>query len=180
MDNAFKTIFKSGRLYARQFVAADLEDYVKLDSDKDVMRHLGGPRDRAAIEKNLKEIIAYYERHPGFGVWAVCKRRTNEFVGWVFLKNLDQTEEKELGYRFLKSAWGVGYATEISKEALEYGFWDQELSRIVAITTPDNTRSLRVIEKLGFRYKRKARYHDTDVNFFALKHGEWERGRGKM
>lgn len=180
MEDAYKTIFKSGRLYARQFTAADLEEYVKLDSNKDVMRYIGGPRDQETIEKNLKGIIEYYEQHPGFGVWAVCKRRTNEFIGWVCLKNLDQTTEKELGYRLFKSAWGKGYATEISKEALEYGFWDHELSRIVAITVPENVRSLSVIKKLGFRYKREDNFYGKEVQFFALKYGEWERGRGKM
>ena len=173
-----ETVFKSRRMYARYFREDDLENLHRLNSNIKVMEFIEAPHDREKSIAYLKRIMDYYPTDPGYGAFSLHLRKNGEFVGMVMLKKLDRTQEKEVGYRLLPNFWNRGFATEISRAALEYGFWDQELDRIVAISRPDNMRSLNVIEKLAMRYKREANYYNVDVKFYALRRDEWERGRG--
>jgi RimJ/RimL family protein N-acetyltransferase len=45
--------------------------------------------------------------------------------------------------------WGQGYATEGARASLEAGFTQLGLTEIVSITVPANTRSRRVMERIG-------------------------------
>ena len=58
--------------------------------------------------------------------------------------------------------------TEVSTALVRYGFQELGLDRIVGITDPRNLASRRVLEKLGFRYVKEARYYDHDVLYFVL------------
>jgi ribosomal-protein-alanine N-acetyltransferase len=57
----------------------------------------------------------------------------------------------EIGWRLARAAWGLGYATEGARAALAFAFDRLRLAEIVSMTTPGNTRSRRVMEKLGMR-----------------------------
>jgi RimJ/RimL family protein N-acetyltransferase len=169
------TIFKTQRLFARPFTADDLDDVFKVNSNPEVMKHIGPVESREDAQKYLDDCIEYYKQDPGFGKFAVCLRKTGEFVGWVILKNLDKTDIKEVGYRLLQKHWAKGYDTEIAEGALEYGFWEMELPKIAAVTMPDNVGSIKVLESLEFRFKRIAKFYDTELSYFVLQKDQWER-----
>ncbi|MEM0997478.1 MAG: GNAT family N-acetyltransferase [Bacteroidota bacterium] len=171
-----ETVFKSLRLYARLFRAEDLPQMLRLNGNHKVMEWIGPVQTEADAQAYLERILAYYPGDPGYGAFSLHLRKSGEFVGMVMLKNLDQTPEKEVGYRLLPNFWGRGFATEISRAALEYAFWENELDQVAAVTRPDNFRSINVIEKLGMRYKRRAHFYKTDVKYYVLTRDEWERG----
>lgn len=56
----------------------------------------------------------------------------------------------ELGYVISKALWGKGIATAAVKIALEQGFKDLGVQRIEALVDPENTGSIKVLEKSGF------------------------------
>ena len=65
------------RLALRRFTQGDLDWLVELHSDRDVMRYLGGVKDRAQTEELLNtRILQYYDEHPGLGVWVTVERAT--------------------------------------------------------------------------------------------------------
>jgi RimJ/RimL family protein N-acetyltransferase len=59
-----------------------------------------------------------------------------------------------LGYRLCLKHWGHGYAAEAATAVLRYGFRDLNLAKIIAFAVPQNKASLKILEKLGFRYLR--------------------------
>ncbi|MDQ3817201.1 MAG: GNAT family N-acetyltransferase, partial [Acidobacteriota bacterium] len=65
--------------------------------------------------------------------------------------------------------WGKGYAHESAAAVMEYGKRAFGLTRLVAITTPDNYVSARLLEKLGFNFERMVRLHDVgaEIKLFA-------------
>ena len=78
--------------------------------------------------------------------WAV--EYESEIIGNVFLRHSRRTPDTlELGYHFLPSAWGRGFATEASKRVLENG----PETKVEATVVPDNIRSQSVVTKLGFQ-----------------------------
>jgi RimJ/RimL family protein N-acetyltransferase len=59
----------------------------------------------------------------------------------------------DIGFAFLPKFWGKGYAYESAAAVLEYGKRAFGLKRVVAITSPDNDVSGRLLEKLGFNFE---------------------------
>jgi RimJ/RimL family protein N-acetyltransferase len=60
------------------------------------------------------------------------------------------TPEVELHYKFGVDYWGNGYAHEAARALTEFAFGRMRLLRLVTVTHPENTRSVRLLERLGF------------------------------
>ncbi len=140
----------TARLQLRRFEPADLGWLDRLNSDAEVMKFLGGPSSLADTQAMLDErILAYYEQHPGLGVWVTLGRASGEPIGFHLLNHIRGETHVQVGYRLLKPYWGQGYATEMSIALLRYGFRDLVLPQIVAITELGNAASQRVLLKCG-------------------------------
>jgi len=109
----------------------------------------GAPR--SSLDENrakLERQIAHFEEH-GFGMCTVELLDSGEAIGAAGLQHLEGGPEVEVGYRFLKTNWGNGYATESARASLDYGFDELGLDRIVAVALESNVASRRVLEKCG-------------------------------
>ena len=157
------------RLEFRDFVAADLDDLYRLDSDPRVMKYIadGKPASRIAVLQALARIIRYPALYPDLGVWRASRRDTGAFVGWFSLKYAGSSPDIEVGYRLLPQAWGQGFATEGARALVDYGFDDLDLDRIIGVTHPGNKASQRVLLKAGMADIGWGRYYDRRLRLFA-------------
>jgi RimJ/RimL family protein N-acetyltransferase len=152
MTSPAKLILETERLVLREFVPEDAQAFFELNSAPEVLRYTGdtGPGSVEEARQGLCERpILDYQKH-GFGRWAVIFRETGELIGFAGLKYLDDLQEVDLGYRFLPRYWGLGLATEASRPCIDYGFATLRLPRILGLVDPQNVRSVRVLQKLGF------------------------------
>jgi ribosomal-protein-alanine N-acetyltransferase len=158
------------------FQHEDLDDLTELLADADVMRYVedGQPKDRAVAEKALNSIIAHWQRH-GFGRWVVEEKASGEFVGFGGLRSLFGTPE--VVYHLAKTKWGKGFATELGRASLRYGFDVHRFARIVAIAKPDNAASIQVMEKIGMHFEMRTSYYGMDVVQYAISPEEFEANR---
>ncbi len=162
-------ILESERLYLKQFTDNDVDNLYRLNSDADVMKYIGPPiTDRHIIEKRLRGIAEYYAKHPGLGVWAGFEKASDKFIGFYELAHLDNTAEIEVGYRLLNEFWGKGYATEMTKVLIDYGFTTVGLDKIVGISHHGNIPSQNVLLKSGLKYIKDAFYYNLDVKYFEI------------
>ena len=124
------------------------------------MRYIGhaGPLTRAQATERLERYVRCWQEH-GLGMFGVRLRDQPMPVGWAGLQPLSGTDEIEVGYAFGKSAWGRGYATEVASALVQWGFEALGLERIVAVASPENAASRRVMDKLGMRYEGDAARH---------------------
>jgi RimJ/RimL family protein N-acetyltransferase len=83
--------------------------------------------------------------------WIAYDRATNALVGRGGLSFIpvDGAQRFEVGWALRGEYWGNGYATEIGRAGLTFGFDDLAAEEIIAFTEPGNTRSRRVMERLG-------------------------------
>lgn len=166
-----KKILETDRCYLREFVEADVELMHQLNTDPEVMKYLTGGKP-LPYEESKKAVMhyinTYYEQNPGLGMWATMLKDGDQFIGWTCLKHLDKSEHIELGYRYMKAFWGQGYATEVSKALIKYGFEQLNLENIVGIAVTENTKSTHILQKVGLQYQKKAYYYQTDVDFFQF------------
>jgi RimJ/RimL family protein N-acetyltransferase len=129
-----------------------------LNGDPDVMRYLpDGPY--ASVDAARAFLVRYQDvyRADGFARWAAVETATGTWLGWCGLRRMPEGEV-DVGYRYLKSAWGRGFATEAARASLEYGFATLGLERIIARAEPANTASIRVLAKIGMRFERRETY----------------------
>ena len=152
-------IFETERLRLRPPRESDLDNIYRLGSSSVVMRYITNGKTqnmeeaKADLEKRIKASTRI------FGYWITEERESGEFIGWLALKRLDQSDEVEVGYRFLENAWGKGYATEGSRQLLDYAFRHLNLPKVVAIALKENKASTRVMEKLGMQYRGIGKYY---------------------
>lgn len=142
------------RLRMRQWRAADRAPFAALNADPRVMEHFPSTLDRAAsdaIAERCETLIA--ER--GWGFWAVERRDSGDFIGFVGLNvptaALPFAPCVEIGWRLAHAAWGQGLASEAARAALTTGFETLGLAEIVSFTALSNRRSQAVMERLGMR-----------------------------
>jgi ribosomal-protein-alanine N-acetyltransferase len=159
------------RLRLRPLTFGDAPFIVELLTDPDFLRYIGdrGVKDEASARSYLeKGPLASYAAN-GFGLCAVVPDGGREVAGICGLLRRPWLEDPDIGFAFLPRFRGRGYAAEAASGTLSDGARRLGLRRVVAIVSPGNERSMRVLGRLGFRYERDARGpgEAADVHVFA-------------
>ena len=152
-------VAETDRLVLRRLTVEDAPFIFELVNDADWLRYIG---DKGV--RNLEDARRYVESGPiesyarhGFGLFFVGRRPAGAPMGLCGLIKREGLDDVDLGYAFLPRFRGCGYAEEAGAAALRFARERAGLSRVVAITTPDNARSIRVLERLGFAFERLTR-----------------------
>ena len=130
------------RLILRRFTMDDVDHIAAQDGDPEVMRYVadGLPKTRRDAEEGVARVLLNYEKFPGLGIWIAEEKPHLAFAGWFALKYIPKTEEIEVGYRLMKSAWGRGLATEGARAMLRYGFGERGLDALSPSRIPTMPR----------------------------------------
>lgn len=150
----------------RQWKEIDYGPFAEMNSDPEVMRFLlpmTGSESLDAFRRIQTEIT-----QRGWGVWAV--EVEGAFAGMVGLHvpewPLPFSPCTEVLWRLRKEFWGRGIAYDAARKAVDYGFSKAALEEIVSFTTPENRKSIRLMERLGFE-----RDHQGDFDHPAVPAG---------
>ncbi len=166
---------KTERLQLRLFARDDLDALAAIYGDPAVMVFVGdgAVRDRERVRLGLEKMIALQDER-GYAPWAVSERDDGALVGECGLYPLEGVgPEVELTYTFARCVWGKGYATEAGRAALDYAFTTAGLGRVIAVAHPENTASIRVLEKLGMRADGVGHYYGAELVRYTFAAAEW-------
>ena len=144
------------RLFLRHFHILDREPMYSVFCDQEVMRFSDGVKTREWVDTWVHTCLERYYQTWGFGPYAVVEQDSRNVIGYCGLsiaENVNGQSEIEIGYRFVRSAWGRGYATEAVQAVRDFAFFTLGMKRLVAIIDPSNLASIRVAEKVGMRYE---------------------------
>lgn len=142
----------TSRLLLRQWRPSDRAPFAALNADPRVMEFFPAPLTRVESDALADRCEAHIAER-GWGVWAVERKATGEFIGFVGLHvptaQLPFAPCTEVAWRLAFDHWGQGFATEAAREALRIGFEVLGLEEIVSFTAVSNRRSRAVMERLG-------------------------------
>jgi len=149
---------RTDRLTLRGWADEDRAAYSAINADPAVMATLGPLQTREQTDAHIDRMSAGWTGR-GFGLW--CVDLDGECIGFTGL-NEPWFEEHftrqahaaghpcvEVGWRLASRRWGNGYATEAARAALVFAFDIVGVPEVVSFTSATNTKSRRVMEKLG-------------------------------
>ena len=157
------------RLTLRQLSKSDAEAIFKLRSDTEINKYLDRRRcesleDAAAFIDNINENI----KTDGFYYWAISRIGNESLIGTICLFDLDAERTKcEIGYELLTEFQGSGIMLEAAKKVVEYARETIGVSRIDAVTHPQNHSSTKLLQKLNFE-KLATTEQSSDLMLFRL------------
>lgn len=169
---------ETDRLTLRPFESDDaLALHAAVFGDADAMKYLPGGIPRT-VEQTQRVIDYYIDHwdHFNYGVWAVMHRDDNKLIGQAGLNFVPEVQQIEVLYAIGKEYWGKEYALEAAKAACRYAFYTINETKLVGLAAPENKRSVRVLEKLGFERRREVKLWKMKLGMYALIPGKLKVG----
>jgi RimJ/RimL family protein N-acetyltransferase len=146
-------VLETERLIIRRLTTDDAGFILRLVNEPSWLRFIGdrGVRTLDDASNYIRTgPMASYERF-GFGLYLTELKESGTPIGICGLLKRDGLEHPDIGFALLPEFWGHGYAYESASAVMALAKDGLGLSRIVAVTNPDNYSSIRVLEKLGMR-----------------------------
>jgi ribosomal-protein-alanine N-acetyltransferase len=149
---------RTPRLLLRGFVDDDRSAFAEMNADPAVMEHYPAPLTRHQSDALVDRALPTWAER-GYGPWALQRRDTATFVGYVGLwpvpAELPVRDRRdpcaEVGWRLGAPHWGNGFATEAAAHALQLA-WTLGLAEVVSFTAATNDRSVAVMRRLGMTH----------------------------
>lgn len=154
-----KSIFKSfpelesQRLLYRKILLIDAKDLFLIRSNDDVMRFMDVTRIESIddAENLIGSVNEAYKKQTGIN-WAIVEKKSNTFIGYFgFFRIIPEHCRAEIGYALSPEYWGKGYMHETLNKMLRFGFKTMKLHSIEANVNPENAKSKKTLEKIGFK-----------------------------
>lgn len=158
------TVLETDRLTIRRLTLDDAEFMLTLLNQPSYHQFIGdrGVRTVAAAREYLEAgPLASYAQH-GYGLCLTLRKADGVPIGLCGLLRRETLDAPDIGYAFLPAYWSQGYAYEAAAATLDYGQRKLGLARIVAIVSPENYRSIKLLEKLGLGFERLVRLKPED------------------
>lgn len=160
---------ETDRTIMRNLSIEDSINFYDLNLDEDVLKYTGD-KPFNNIEE-AKGFLKNYDQYEKFGVGrlAVIDKETNKFIGWCGLKYSEDKDEFDIGFRFYKKYWNKGLATETALKNIEYGFNKLGLEKIVGRAIKKNIASVKVLEKIGLKFKTEFDFDGQNGVIYEIK-----------
>jgi RimJ/RimL family protein N-acetyltransferase len=150
----------------------------ELEKDPDVMHFINSGQAVTfddVIKNSIPRLQAYRNSQKGWGLWKVVSKDNDEYLGWVlirpenFFNQMPNDENNlEIGWRFKKSSWGHGYATEAALAIMNAILQQTGVNQFHAIADKSNHASIKIMTKLGMEFKKEFLHQDVLGDLMAV------------
>jgi RimJ/RimL family protein N-acetyltransferase len=159
------------RLRLRRLTLDDAALMLSIWNDPAFVRYVAdrGIRTLDAAREALREGVLPQYASYGYGPYRLALRGSREPIGICGLFRREGFDDPDIGFALLPAYCGGGYAFEAAGAVVDYARNDLGIGRLLAIVSPANAASVRLIGKLGLRFERMHRMpgNDTDSAIYA-------------
>ncbi|MCH6233307.1 GNAT family N-acetyltransferase [Cognataquiflexum rubidum] len=164
-------ILETDRLLLRELNLGDVPFILSLLNSPGWLKYIGDrgvKNEEQAKDYLLNGPLKSYKEN-GFGLYLVEERISKLPIGLCGLLKRETLENPDLGFAFLSDYMGKGFAFEAANAVLEHTKSQLKLLTILAIVLPDNQRSIKLLEKLGFQYQKTFQVKEgEDLSLFQI------------
>lgn len=149
-------VLDTERLTLRWLTAADAPFMLGLLNEPSFIENIGDRGVRTvegASEYITRGAVASYEQN-GYGLYLVERKDGGVPVGICGLVKRPFLDDADVGFAFLPQYWSQGYAHESAAAVMRLARDRLGLGRVVAIVSPGNEPSMRLLRKIGLEYER--------------------------
>lgn len=183
-------MIETERLLLRPLADADKPWVATQCADPEVMIHLGGPQSRDASDERVDKMIRL-QAERGHSFFAIVHKADDRPIGLCGIKLFDAENaslpgELEIGWRIDRDCWGQGYAREAASASLDFAFDTLNGKQVIAITSPRNTASWGLMERLGMTRRPDLDFNDPRFGaednptiLYLIEAQDWEVGGWK-
>ena len=145
-------ILRTARCLIRETIPEDVESFYQIYSHPAITEYMEGlypevEEERQYVRDYIEKVYTFF----GFGVWTVIERESGAVIGRAGFSYREGFDEPELGFTIGVPWQRRGYAEEVCRAVLAYGWSALEFRQVQALVEPENIPSVRLCEKLGFR-----------------------------
>lgn len=154
----------TNRLLIRELDLNDAEFIFELLNQTSWKKYIGNKNIQTiedAKQYLMDNPIKMYETY-GFGLWCVTKIYSKQPLGIAGIIKRDSLPLIDIGFAFLDRFSGHGYAYESCEAILNYTKSQLHSEQILAIVKPENNKSIKLLEKLGFTFKEQVHINPAD------------------
>ncbi len=157
-------IIETDRLALCRLTTDDAAFILRLLNDAAFLQYIGD-RGVKTLDDARKYIlngpVESYKRF-GFGLYLTKLKDREIPIGICGLLKRDSLKDVDVGFAFLPEYRRKGYAYESALAVLDHGKTIFGLNRIVAVTSPDNDRSIKILENIGLTYREMVKLSPDD------------------
>ena len=180
-DASTMAFLETQRLLFRAHAAEDESEFVRLQTDPEVRRYVGGQGRGWSLEKARDRFRNEYLGRPRetYGLWATILKEEGKYIGCCGLRAGQDGTAAHLGYYFAQAYWRQGFASEASRAFIDVAFTRLRLLRLGADVELGNAASEHILRKFGFRYVSREQIPRSGrvLLLYELSKAEWERGK---
>ena len=145
---------EGNRITLRRFTMADAEPFYKFLREDDNVRYMfftDNQRTKDGAIGLVKWVTGTYDTDDPACILVIADKSTGDYVGHIGAATLKDSTDTEIFYTLLPQHRGKGYMNEAVKTFLGYLF-EEGIHTAVAIIVPDNTASIKVMERLHAQF----------------------------
>ena len=165
-------MLETARLIVRDWQPDDWLNLRTLATDPRVLRYIGNgdPWPDERIQHFVNSGIEKSKTR-GWIIWPLHHKLDNRFIGFCGFNDAF-LPEVEIGWWLLPEYWGQDLATEAAAAILQHGFQTHHFPSVISVTQPENTASIRVMEKLGMQKDRNFIHNGHSVVAYKISNPE--------
>jgi RimJ/RimL family protein N-acetyltransferase len=154
-----KWILETERLTISELTTDDAEFILELLNDPSFIRFIGDKGVRSVEEARRYLLTGPVESYiqNGYGLYLVKLKDLEQSIGICGLVKRVTLADADIGFAFLPPYWSKGYAYEAASAIMAYTRERLGLKRVLGITLPENSSSIKLLKKIGLRYDRMLR-----------------------
>ena len=164
-------ILTTNKLVLRKLTSDDAEAIYRIRSDEKIAEFLDRPICKSMDEAKefIQKVCEGYEKNE-ICYWAITEKGNNELIGTICLwKILKDKMKAEIGFELIPAYQGKGIMKEAIPKVIDFAFNELKLKTIEGEVAKENQRSIRVMEKNGFKISRLYAENESTIMYELVK-----------
>lgn len=147
-------VINLGKYVLRELRATDAQDFLAYMKDEKVYEFIGDnyvPKNITEAEAEIKYWADLFKSTRSI-FWGIALKSNDSLIGSCGFNVWNHMDGRvEISYDLSRKFWNQGIMTQAIKAISDYAFCNMKVNRVQATVCIENTASIKLLEKVGFK-----------------------------